>query len=80
MHLARVTLANFRNLRAFEVKFRPGLNVILGENNVGKTNVLDAIRLALSNMLVGESLRLSPDDLSRPPVEPRNWTIGVDLV
>lgn len=47
MHLALVEISNFRNIESLSARFRPGLNVLLGENNVGKTNLLDAIRWAL---------------------------------
>lgn len=46
--------------------FAPGLNVIVGENNIGKTNLFDAIRIALggaSNQ--GDFVRVTKDDLSK---------------
>lgn len=49
MYLAKADINNFRNLQDFSITFRPGLNVIVGENNTGKTNVLDALRLVLSS-------------------------------
>ena len=42
-----------------------GLNVIVGENNVGKTNLLDAIRAALGPSATGEPLRLTKEDRHR---------------
>lgn len=69
MHLATVHVKNFRNLRDFTMPLRPGLNVLLGENNIGKTNLLDALRLALTTTYSNESVRLSTDDLTRPGTE-----------
>jgi putative ATP-dependent endonuclease of OLD family len=69
MHLATVTVKNFRNLRDFTLQLRPGLNVILGENNIGKTNLLDALRLALTTAYGNDSIRLSTDDLTRSGTE-----------
>jgi putative ATP-dependent endonuclease of the OLD family len=48
MYLARLETSMFRSLRKFCFEFTPGLNVVLGENNIGKTNLLDAIRLPLA--------------------------------
>jgi len=47
MFLSRVRISNFRGILSLEGSFGPGLNVIVGENNIGKTAVLDAIRIAL---------------------------------
>lgn len=49
MYLSKAEIKNFRNLQDFFITFKPGLNVILGENNTGKTNFLDALRLVLSS-------------------------------
>jgi predicted ATP-dependent endonuclease of OLD family len=47
LHIARLELSGFRNLTA-TVDFQPGLTVLVGENNIGKTNVIDALRLVLT--------------------------------
>lgn len=65
MYLAQVHVRNFRNLRDVTVDFKPGLNVLLGENNVGKTNLLDAIRVALGAASTGDPVYLSKDDRHR---------------
>lgn len=43
MHLTKIKLANFKNYEAVEVAFTPGINCVVGNNGVGKTNLLDAI-------------------------------------
>ena len=48
MFISKVKVENFRNLKNFEINLNEGLNVILGENNVGKTNLVSAIRIALN--------------------------------
>jgi len=48
MYLSKISIVGFRNLNGFTIDLRPGLNVILGANNIGKTNLLDALRLALT--------------------------------
>ena len=45
MYLSKVTVKNFRSFQSLTVELGAGLNIIVGENNVGKTNLLDAIRL-----------------------------------
>lgn len=47
MHLSRLKLSGFRNLDC-EVSLCPGFAVLTGENNAGKTNVVDAIRILLA--------------------------------
>ena len=43
MRIDRLETANFRNLVAGAVEFGPALNVLIGENGQGKTNLLEAI-------------------------------------
>ncbi len=51
MHLAEIRIENFRLFgageRALVLPFQAGLNVLVGENDSGKTAVVDAIRFAL---------------------------------
>ncbi len=65
MYLAKIFISGFRNLNDFTICLHPGCNVILGENNIGKTNLLDAIRLALTTTYGSEGIRLLPDDIGR---------------
>ncbi len=43
MHVRRLCLANFRNYEMLEMHPGPGLNVLVGENGQGKSNLLEAI-------------------------------------
>lgn len=43
MHLQRLKLAHFRNCTEAELLFCPRFNVLVGDNGMGKTNLLDAI-------------------------------------
>lgn len=45
MQLEHVIARNFRSLREAETAFRPDLTVVVGENNSGKSNLIEAIRL-----------------------------------
>ena len=48
MYLAELSIKNFRRLSDVTLKFAPGLNVLVGPNNVGKTAVVDALRALLA--------------------------------
>ena len=67
MHLSELTIEGFRRINSLTVKFKPGLNVLVGPNNVGKTAVLDALRALLSTTEEG-ALRISDSDLHVPSV------------
>ena len=43
MRLLRLSLTGFRNYESFSCDFAPGVNLILGQNAQGKTNLLEAI-------------------------------------
>ena len=47
MYLWKIAIENFRCLNEACLEFQPGLNIILGENNAGKSALIDAIRLVL---------------------------------
>ena len=43
MHLKKITLVNFKNFESQTFDFEGKINCFVGNNGVGKTNVLDAI-------------------------------------
>lgn len=43
MHLQKITLVNYKNFESQEFEFEDKINCFVGDNGVGKTNVLDAI-------------------------------------
>lgn len=43
MHLKKLALTNFKNYDTTELEFSPKINCFVGNNGVGKTNILDAI-------------------------------------
>ena len=47
MYISEISIKNFRVFNEFSVQLNPALNVVIGENNSGKTALIDAIRLAL---------------------------------
>ena len=44
MFIKHLSLANFRNYETAEVAFEPGVNLLVGPNGQGKTNLVEAIR------------------------------------
>lgn len=44
-YIAEITLNNFRNYFSKTISFSNGINVIVGNNGIGKTNILEAISL-----------------------------------
>lgn len=47
MTIERVIIRNYRTLRSADVEFAPGLNIVVGDNESGKSTLLEAINLAL---------------------------------
>ena len=47
MYIKEIKISNFRNFRDASVPFHEGVNVIIGHNNTGKSNLLRAIGLVL---------------------------------
>ncbi|HBE39916.1 MAG TPA: DNA replication and repair protein RecF [Bacteroidales bacterium] len=43
MYLKNLTLTNFKNYEQTELEFSPRINCFVGNNGVGKTNILDAV-------------------------------------
>jgi len=46
--LRRLVIRNFRSCAETEVSFAPDLTLLLGENNSGKSNILEALRLLIA--------------------------------
>ena len=51
MRVVRLELANVRAIEAAEFHFQPGFNLVVGVNGVGKTTVLDALAVCLSDVV-----------------------------
>ena len=79
MYLSKLYVKNFRQFNNFSTIFSKGLNLLVGENNAGKSSVIDAIRLVLdttsaewvnlkdTDFLSGENelnIKLTFDDLA----------------
>lgn len=53
MILKKLHISNFKMFEDIDFEFKPGFNLILGDNGVGKTTILEAITVAVSGFLAG---------------------------
>ena len=60
--LAKIEVRNYRAFESFSLAFREGLNVVVGDNDSGKTTLLEAVSLALTGRLGDKNVQfaLSP--------------------
>ncbi|PXX98943.1 ATP-dependent endonuclease [Marinifilum breve] len=62
MYISDIKIENFRNFKSKTIEFKEGVNVIIGHNNAGKSNLLKALALVLNN---DASRRLDIDDFNK---------------
>lgn len=62
MYIAKLKIENFRCFRDTTIEFCPGMNVIIGPNNVGKTTVLKALELIFNR---GATRSITFDDFNK---------------
>lgn len=66
MYLKEIFVENFRCLRELTVSLTAGANVLVGENNIGKSALIDAVRAALGPASsTGDYIRLNASDRHR---------------
>ncbi|MED4117025.1 AAA family ATPase [Priestia megaterium] len=49
MYISDVEILNYRSFEKFSVSLNEGLSIIIGENNIGKSNFLDALSLIFNS-------------------------------
>ncbi|WP_395490687.1 ATP-dependent endonuclease [Cedecea davisae] len=52
MYLSNLKINNFRQFEDFSLALNKGLNLLVGENNAGKSSVIDAVRIVLDTTSV----------------------------
>lgn len=62
MYISKIEIKNFRNFSNKIVLFNDGVNVIIGHNNAGKTNLIKALSLVIDSQTVK---RLEIDDFNK---------------
>lgn len=82
MRIARIQIENFRNFQALDLAIGRSA-VILGENQVGKTNLLYALRLVLDPSLPDSARQLKVEDfwdgIARPLINEAQIRISIDI-
>ena len=82
MRISRIRIQNFRNFRALDLDLVRHA-VVVGENKVGKTNLLHAIRLVLDPSLPDSARQLKDEDfwdgLPRPLAREHRIAVSIDL-
>ncbi|WKT74943.1 ATP-dependent nuclease [Lysinibacillus fusiformis] len=62
MYISKVEIENYKNFRSNTLEFNEGINVIIGHNNAGKSNLLGAIALIFNPSV---KKNLSIDDFNK---------------
>jgi len=57
MHIKSLTIKNYKIFKDFQINFKNGVNIIVGNNEAGKSTILEALHLALSGMVNGNYMR-----------------------
>jgi predicted ATPase len=83
MKVTSIKLTNVRSIMTAELRFQPGFNVVVGENGVGKTTLIDALAICLfefervyNRSNVGAPKPFSDDDIR---VEAESLDVGCSL-
>lgn len=76
MYIREITIENYRSIKKLVLSFDTGVNVFIGKNNSGKTAVIDALRLCLTDRRpdARREIYFNPQkdfyvDLAKDPVE-----------
>jgi predicted ATP-dependent endonuclease of OLD family len=69
--ISRIVLKNFRRFRDFTMAPTDGINLLVGDNEVGKSTILEGISAALTGRLEGQWFRdaLSPETFNAEATE-----------
>lgn len=65
MRLNRLKIENFRGITSLEIELDRDITVLIGENNSGKTTVLDALRFGLETIKSDKTCNFSEHDFHR---------------
>jgi putative ATP-dependent endonuclease of OLD family len=82
MYLSKLKIKNFRGIKQIELDFHKGLNVLIGENNSGKTAIVDALRIGLGYGKSNNNIYINETDihLNRNDINEENDEIQFDFI
>jgi len=63
MHLNKLSLTNFRSFKSGSITLQPDLTILVGENNSGKSNAVDALRLLTPSLNGRREIYCQPTDI-----------------
>ncbi|MEV7926696.1 AAA family ATPase [Kitasatospora sp. NPDC088779] len=78
MRLSKIRIQNFRNFRDTTIDPFPTPAVILGENGVGKSNLLHALRLVLDPITAATLSNMATDVMLTS--DTRQWVAEAPLI
>lgn len=82
MNISCISIRNFRNFKDVKINFSEGFQTIIGENNIGKSNLYWAVRLVLDRNLSYNARYLSVTDIhgfKKEITSDQNVIISIDV-
>jgi len=79
MYIDNIQIKNFRNFKDFHISFTKGFQTIIGENNIGKSNLFWAIRLVLDKNISYRSRLLEEKDFNGFPTIKQDSQISISI-
>ncbi len=82
MYISQLRIKNFRVFDEITLSLNKGINILIGENNSGKTSIIDALRICLGYGKSDTNIYIQESDLHLNPSNPddRNTEIQFDLI
>lgn len=82
MYLSKLKISNFRAIKDLEIAFQKGVNILIGENNSGKSSIIDALRICLGYGKSESAISIRETDLhiNRKDANEQNNDIQFDLI
>lgn len=82
MYLSRLKISNFRAIKEVEINFQKGVNILIGENNSGKSTIIDALRICLGYGKSENTISIKETDLhiNRNNAQEENTELQFDLI
>ncbi len=64
MYISKLEIKNFRTFNAdgISISLNDGINILVGENNVGKSTIIDALRLVATSLQYKRDIYIKKDD------------------